>query len=251
VGSDPSNGSRALALATPKSRAGEVGLISPKIAVRGAWRRLRASTHVARWVFDIDVKHRILDDLWDTTSVVLRKALRQYVRPGNSVLELGTGHVAVLSVYCAKRLGARVVAVEINARFLENAVDVAQTSGAPGIEFLRSNWFSNVGNRKFEVIFVNLPYIPSAVGEAVGGTLEYRQIWDGGEDGGDHLRVVLREAPPYLASRGRLLLGVNTLYLPRDKVLSLIRDAAGLELETVVRVAPLASEVFVVTGKQS
>jgi release factor glutamine methyltransferase len=226
-------------------------LISPKVAVRGAWRRLRASSHVARWVFGTDVKHRILDDLWDTTSVVLRKAIHQYVHPGDNVLELGTGHVAVLSIYCAKRLGARVVALDVNAQFLENAVDVAQSSGAPGIEFLRSNWFTNVGYRKFEVIFGNIPYIPSSVGESVGATREYREIWDGGEDGCDQLRVILHETPRYVASHGRLLLGVNTLYLPRDQVLSLIRAAPGLELETVVRMPLLPSQVFVVTGKRS
>jgi release factor glutamine methyltransferase len=226
-------------------------LISPKVVARGAWRRLRTSTRVARWVFGTEAKRRILDDLWDTTSIVLRRAIRRYVHPGDRVLELGTGHVAVLSIYCAKRLGARVVALDVSAQFIENAIEVAQTSGASGIEFLRSNWFSNVGDRQFEVIFGNIPYIPSSVGEAVGATREYRQIWDGGDDGCDQLRIVLRETPGHLAPHGRLLIGVNTLYLPRGQVLSLIRAAPGLKPESIVRVPLLPSEVYVVTRELS
>lgn len=199
-------------------------------------------------MFGVDATQQVHHDLWDITTVVLRKAIRQYVKAGDQVLELGTGQLAVLSIYCAKRRGARVLAVDISQRFLDNAADVARASGEPRIEFRWSDWFSKVADSKFDIIFANMPYIPTAMGEQAGAMSEHRQMWDGGEDGCDPVRIVLRDAPLHLAPQGRLLLGMNTMYVPRSQTLSLIRAAPGLQFETIVRLPFCPSEVYVASS---
>jgi len=197
-------------------------------------------------LFSLHVNRTLHEVLWDTTTIVLRKAIRQYVHPGDRVLDLGTGHLAVLSIYCAKKCGGQVVAVDINPRFLENGAEVARDSGSPPIEFVHSNWFSNLGDRRFDVIFADIPYMPTAVGERVGGKPELRQIWDGGADGYDHLRIILPQTQRHLTPHGRFLLGLNTMYVPRDQTISLIRSTPGLALQSIVRFPLWPSEVYVI-----
>ena len=155
--------------------------------------------------------------------------------------------MGVLTIYCAKRLGAQMVGADINRKFLENAAAVARDSSSPPIEFLYSNWFGGVADRKFDVIFGNIPYIPTAVGEKIGARPELRQIWDGGADGYDQFRIILRETPRHLTPRGRFLLGVNTMFLPRAQTVSLIRSMPSLTLETIVRPPLWPCEVCVLS----
>lgn len=213
---------------------------------RAASRRARTSRLVTRYLFgtalDIQGVH---DDYWDATTLVLRKALSRAVRDGDRVLELGTGHVGVLSVYLAKRKAVEIVAVDVSTRFVENARRVAAASDTNQITFLESDWFSAVEGRRFDVVFCNLPYVPSSDGAAIDATLDHRQIWDGGDDGLHHARTILARASAFLGERGRLLLGVNTLYVPRARVLATIDGSRDFGTAEVVRSRVSPSEVYV------
>jgi release factor glutamine methyltransferase len=209
--------------------------------LRSASRRARESTWFTERLFGARVDHGVHGDLWDMTTLTLRKTLRDRLRDGNKVLELGTGHVGILAIYAAKLRRVEVVAVDISQAFVDNARRIAAASGAE-VAFRQSDWFSNVEGR-FDVVFSNLPYLPTAAGEAANASKEHRQIWDGGEDGLDHARTLLRKAAPFLTPRGRLLLGLNTMYVPTARTVQVIAEH-GWRLERVVRTRVSPAEVY-------
>lgn len=215
-------------------------------AVRRTSRRVRSNRRLTRTLFGADVDRGVHDDLWDVTTLTLRKALRQYVKDGDRVLDLGTGHVGILSIFVSKLRKVDVVAVDVSTAFVENARRVAAASGASRVAFVQSDWFSNVEG-PFDVVFCNLPYLPTAAGIAANATTEHRQIWDGGDDGLAHARTILERAPRFLSPRGRLFLGLNTLYVPRDRTERLIAaNAPAVHLERIVRSLISPSEVYVI-----
>lgn len=220
----------------------EQGLVA---ALRGTSRRMRSSRRLTRALFGADVDRGVHDDLWDATTLVLRKALRECVKDGDRVLDLGTGHVGILSVFVAKLRKADVVAVDVSPAFVENARRVAAASGASRVSFVQSDWFSNVEGT-FDVVFCNLPYLPTASGAAAGATTEHRQIWDGGEDGLAHARTILARAPQFLSPRGRLLLGLNTLYVPRERTERLLAATPSVRLERIITSFISPSEVYAI-----
>jgi len=217
--------------------------------IRRASRILRSSAAVTRWLFHAKVKTRVHHDLWDATTVVLRTAVRRYVLNGHQVLDLGTGHIGVLAVYCASFRQVEVTAVDINERFIENAARVATASAVQGIEFSRSNWFSDISGQ-FDIILSNIPYVPTSQGEGRKDATEFREVWDGGKDGCAHAKTILGDAAKFLTGRGRLLLGLNALYVPRSATVALIQEAPGLELEDIVTSRWSPGEVYVIRPRQ-
>jgi release factor glutamine methyltransferase len=212
--------------------------------LRNASRVARGSRRVTRHLFGARVAEGVHEDLWDATTLTLRKALGEFVHDGDRVLELGTGHIGVLSIYAAKLRRVDIVAVDISERFVDNARRVAEASGASRVAFLQSNWFSNVAG-EFDLVFCNLPYVPTASGGGAGATTDHRQIWDGGEDGLVHAVTILEQAPRFVSQRGRLLLGVNTMYVPPERTKATIEKASAFRLERVVRSRISPSEVYV------
>jgi methylase of polypeptide subunit release factors len=211
-------------------------------------RFIRSSPWLAYKLFHVKVVSAKHQHIWDGTTWVLRKALGKYVKDGHRVLDLGTGHIGALAIYCDKIRKIEILAVDINEEFLQNAELVATASGAEKIEFRHSDWFANLDG-KFDIIFSNVPYIPTDVGMRIQSLTEYREVWDGGPDGGKEVRRIMKDAPDFLAGAGRLLLGIATMYLPRAAVLAMINEAPGLELEDVVTSALSPCEVYVVRAK--
>ncbi len=213
-------------------------------------RFIRSSSWLAHRLFHVKVVSTKHQHVWDGTTWVLRKALKRYVRDGHHVLELGTGHIGVLAIYCSSIRKIQMVAVDINQSFIENAVLVANASMVDRIEFRQSDWFSNVSGR-FDIVFSNVPYIPTEIGMRISTLTKHREVWDGGPDGGNEIRRILRDVPNFLTTGGRLLLGNAPVYLPRSAVLELIGSRPGLELENIVTSTLSPCEVYVIRAVQN
>ncbi|MFA6222260.1 MAG: class I SAM-dependent methyltransferase [Desulfomonilaceae bacterium] len=198
--------------------------------------------------FQVDAVSFVHDHIFDSTSLLLRKGIRKYSQDGQRVLDLGTGHLGLLAVYCARSCGAQVLAVDVNEEFLENARIVARASAAEGIEFRRSDWFANVDGQ-FDLMFGNVPYVPADVGFDGAHSHDHPEIWNGGTDGLDSARVILKNAANFLSSNGKLLLGIDAYYVPRLLTIQLINDSTGLELKEIMRSWISKSEVYVIGHK--
>ena len=200
---------------------------------------------LAGWHFQVDAVSLVHDHIWDGTSLILRKGIRRYADDGQRVLDLGTGQLGLLAVYCARTHNVNMVAVDVNEEFVENAQLIAAASCAPDIGFRQSDWFSNVDG-VFDLIFSNCPYIPTEEGSSLQHLQPHPEIWDGGHDGLAHVRAIIVNAAKFLMPKGLLLLGIDTNYVERMVTLALIEQSEDLELRRIVESWISCSEVYVI-----
>ncbi len=200
---------------------------------------------LAGWHFQVDAVSLLHDHIWDATALVLRKGIRLYARDGQRVLDLGTGHLGLLAVYCARTHSVDMIAVDVNEEFVENARLIATASYSPAIDFRQSDWFSKVDGA-FDLIFSNCPYVPTDIGYDLEHSQPHSEIWDGGHDGLAHIRAILVNAGQFLRPEGLLLLGIDTAYIERLTTLGLIEASRDLELRNIVESWISSSEVYVV-----
>jgi len=136
------------------------------------------------------------------TCLLLKAALAE-VRPGDRVLEVGTG-----SGLIAAELGrvAPVVATDIN----PHAVAAARERG---VDVIRADLLSGICG-KFDLIVFNPPYLPTRPEERVDDWLEY--ALDGGPTGREVIARFAAGAGRVLAPGGRILLLISSLTGPED-----------------------------------
>ena len=120
------------------------------------------------------------------------------IKPGQSVLEIGTGS-GIVAMY-ASRLTDKVTATDINFDACELARKNFEENGIENIEILFGNMFEPVKNRKFDVILFNTPYLPTEDGEVIESNLNY--AFDGGLDGRKVIDLFLNEVGNHLNDGG-------------------------------------------------
>jgi methylase of polypeptide subunit release factors len=217
--------------------------------LRGAPRLRWFRLALAGWHFYVDAVSLVHDHIWDGTSLLLRKGIRRYTWHGQRVLDMGTGHVGLLAIFCTRFHQVEMVAVDVNENFVENARRVAFASECPNIDFRQSDWFCDV-NGTFDVIVCNCPYVPTEIGATGSASAEHPEIWDGGQDGLTHIRKILSDAGRFLNPDGLLLLGVDTFYVPRSATLGILERSPELELRKIVRSWISTSEIYVIGLKR-
>jgi release factor glutamine methyltransferase len=124
-----------------------------------------------------------------------------------SALEPGTGSGAVAIAISRERPRARVVATDLS----EDALAVARFNAARHgavVEFARGDWLAALGERRFDLIVCNPPYVASGDPHLALGDLRFepRIALDGGRDGLDCIRRVALEAYTRLEPDGWLVL---------------------------------------------
>ena len=159
------------------------------------------------------------------TEILVEKALA--VMPPNAhVLDIGTGSGAIAVSLAKLGRNARVTAVDVSDKALEIARKNAETNGAD-VEFVKSDCFSALQGRKYDMIVSNPPYISDE--EMQGLMPEVKQEPElalfGGADGLDFYRRISREAPEYLNEGGFLLFEIG--WLQKDAVSELVRACIG------------------------
>jgi release factor glutamine methyltransferase len=183
---------------------------------------------------------------WDFTSLLLKKALNIFVQDNQRILEIGTGPLALLSTYIAKKKNLDITAVDINPLFIENAAKTAKRNGV-SITLVQSDLFSNVTGQ-FDIVFFNPPYVPT------GYVLQYakelytdsifNQVWNGGENGYDTITRFLQEVSSSLHRASISLLGVSTIFIDQIRMKKLIQNV-NLQLVTILSSIGNPSRIYV------
>lgn len=128
------------------------------------------------------------------------------------ILDLCTGSGAI-AVSIAKYLsGVEIVATDISSKALEIAKHNAKfNSVKSNIEFIESNLFAKLKNRKFDIIVSNPPYIPTDEIKTLPKDVQYEPIiaLDGGKDGLDFYKKIINTSDEYLKQHGYLCLEIG------------------------------------------
>lgn len=162
------------------------------------------------------------ENLWDWTTLVLKKTLIKNSNINSNYLDVGTGPFAVLAVYSEKKqLFKTITAIDYIPEFIENA----KKQDSADIAFKNSNLFDQVQSR-YNVITFNSPYIIKKKGEMLGNFNSNlaEKRWSGGLDGTETINRFLLQAYNHLEKNGVILLGINTFHLPDQICTELINS---------------------------
>jgi len=134
----------------------------------------------------------------EADTYLLLNAARAEVKPGDHVLEIGTGS-AIIAVELAGVTG--VVATDINPH-------AALCAREKGIDVVRGDLLSGIRGI-FDLILFNPPYLPTFPEDRIDDWFEY--ALDGGIHGRDVIGRFAKDVSRVLAPDGRILLLISSL----------------------------------------
>lgn len=127
-----------------------------------------------------------------------------------TVLDLGTGSGAIAITLACERPDLRVTAVDASAAALAAARENARALGCESrVELLAGSWYEPVGDRRFDLVVANPPYVAAADPHLGQGDLRFEPataLTDGSADGLDSIRAIVSAAHAHLLPDGWLLL---------------------------------------------
>lgn len=140
------------------------------------------------------------------TELLVELAL-QRLPPQGRVLDMGTGSGAIAIAIAHTRPDAIVTALDVSEAALAVASANASRHNA-SVECLRSDWFSALGERQFDLIVSNPPYIVAGDRHLSEGDLRFEPIdaLSDHADGLSALRILSAHAADHLSGDGWLLM---------------------------------------------
>lgn len=168
-----------------------------------------------------------------------RQAGTSATMPAPKVLDLGTGTGAVALAIAAERADAEVLACDFNPLAVELARRNCETNNLSNVEVRQSDWFSAVGDCRFDLILSNPPYVAANDPHLGRGDLRFEPVTAlvAGDDGLDDIRKISAQASQYLVSGGALMLEHG--FQQGKAVRALMRSSGFNEVETRVDLAGL------------
>ena len=139
-----------------------------------------------------------------------------------SVLDIGTGSGAI-AITIQKETDSKVLAVDVSEKALKIAKQNAKTLEAD-VDFVKSDLFENVEG-KFDFIVSNPPYIETNVIETLEDEVTLNEpilALDGGDDGLDFYRKIVKISPRYLNKGGKLYFEIG--YNQAEALKNLMKD---------------------------
>ncbi|WP_413624137.1 peptide chain release factor N(5)-glutamine methyltransferase [Luteibacter sp. Lutesp34] len=140
------------------------------------------------------------------TELLVEQALAR-LPEGGRVLDLGTGSGAIALAIASERPDAEVTAVDASAAALAVARRNARRLGLDRVFMTGSDWYSALGDRRFDVIVSNPPYVEAGDPHLVQGDLRFEpsSALASGPDGLDDIRRIAHGARGSLTDGGWLL----------------------------------------------
>ena len=147
------------------------------------------------------------------TEILVEEIIRKAENiPNPVILDLCTGSGAI-AVSLAKYIkNVHICAVDISSKALEIAKKNAELNGVKNnIEFIESNLFDKIKERKFDIIVSNPPYIETETIKTLSKDVqsEPKIALDGGKDGLDFYRKIADSGSKYLNRQGYICLEIG------------------------------------------
>jgi len=142
------------------------------------------------------------------TETLVEAALAR-LAPKAAILELGTGSGAIAVTLAAQRPEATVLATDAAESALAIARGNAMRHGvSERIAFALGSWYEPVGDRRFDLVVSNPPYVAAGDPHLARGDLRFEPrhaLSDGSGDGLDSIRAIVSGAAAHLVPGGWLL----------------------------------------------
>ena len=142
----------------------------------------------------------------------------------NKILELGTGSGAIAIALASENSVINIQATDIKDNIIKIARNNADLYKFNNIKLIKSNWFSNIKEKDYDLIISNPPYIacndPSLKNHEI--KFEPESALVSGDDGFDDLQKIIQESGDYLKNHGWLI--VEHAYNQGMKVRKLFLD---------------------------
>ncbi|MGB9092998.1 MAG: peptide chain release factor N(5)-glutamine methyltransferase [Gallionella sp.] len=143
------------------------------------------------------------------TELLVELTLQRIPRQGACrVLDLGTGSGAIALSIAHARPDTEVTAADASAAALEVAQCNAHRLEVRNVRLLLSDWFSALGDERFDIIVANPPYIAADDAHLTQGDVRFepRAALASGKDGLDDIRRICAQAGEHLSENGWLML---------------------------------------------
>jgi release factor glutamine methyltransferase len=142
------------------------------------------------------------------TELLVDLVLQKIPQGANAdIADLGTGSGAIALAVARARPQVRVLATDASAAALAVAEGNARRLGLGNVDFAQGDWCAALGQRRFDLIVSNPPYIAEPDAHLARGDLRFepRAALASGTDGLDAIRVIVRDSPDHLHAGGWLL----------------------------------------------
>ncbi len=155
------------------------------------------------------------------------------------ILDLGTGS-GCIAVSLAKLMrGVEITATDISSKAIEIAeYNAGINNVSEKIRFINSDLFSGLGvygGARYDIIVSNPPYIPFGEIDTLQAEIRYepRAALDGGNDGLDIYRKLIKEAPVYLKENGLLIMEIG--FGQKSAIENIFRESGEYEIIEVIK----------------
>jgi len=142
------------------------------------------------------------------TELLVERALERIAHDAEArIADLGTGSGAIALALAHERPHARVLATDASDAALAVARSNAQRLTLANVEFALGEWCAALGEREFDLIASNPPYIARGDAHLEQGDLRFEPALalSSGSDGLDAIRTIARDARRHLVRGGWLL----------------------------------------------
>lgn len=118
--------------------------------------RLFSTNFFARLFFGVDCSQSSIGYQIGFSTILMKKALKMFVKRKDRVLDIGTGASAIHAIWIKKNIGCDVTATEISDECIESAKRVVKWNNAE-IKIIKSDLFRNI-KAKFDWAIFNPPF---------------------------------------------------------------------------------------------
>ncbi|PLX24628.1 peptide chain release factor N(5)-glutamine methyltransferase [Candidatus Parcubacteria bacterium] len=146
-----------------------------------------------------------------TTHLNSRGSVNARREKNQNIIDIGTGSgCLILSLAKNNKKEANYIAADISIKALQMAKTNARKLGlSRQIKFVKSNLFSKIKNKKFDIVIANLPYLTPQQMQEPSIKKEPRVALLAGKDGLSYYRKLLEQIPPYLKDKYLILLEID------------------------------------------